>query len=224
MYQEGVSLAEWHKGIPNGDDVQIVALKTKIDEELSEKKVEVIAETESIVALEISYPNFEDYFDFSECRNLLDKHATGDWIFHIDSDEKLANDIQDFWITLKAITQTESSAAWVSIAGISFEAVDSLKRAKRYNIAALRLYKNKQGFKWHGICHETLDVGEAAVLCESEILLLHHGYAIENEELLEKAERNAKLLVREYQRNKSERNWSYLIETFSLIKNKRGMQ
>jgi len=34
----------------------------------------------------------------------------------------------------------------------------------------------------------------------------------------EKCERNAKLLIREWMRDKSERNWNYLMNTFSQLK------
>jgi hypothetical protein len=49
-------------------------------------------------------------------------------------------------------------------------------------------------------------------------MLYHEGYMIEEDEFQTKGERNAKLLVREYRRHKSERNWQYLIKTFSTLK------
>jgi hypothetical protein len=49
-------------------------------------------------------------------------------------------------------------------------------------------------------------------------MLYHEGYMIEEDEFNIKGIRNAKLLIREYRREKSERNWNYLHRTFTLIK------
>lgn len=218
LYPEGQTLHEWKRWVPTGPDVQIVALQTKINPELKQKKIEVIGQSDNLVGIQVEFTNFEENFDFSECRNILDQHATGEWILHIDSDERLLNPYEELRDHITALGQTEAQASWVSIVGVSFEALDELQRAKRYNIPSLRLYKNNQGFKWVGICHETLDVNGTAVISESELILGHSGYAIGEQEMLGKCERNAKLMVREYSSRKTERNWSYLVETFSLIK------
>ena len=61
---------------------------------------------------------------------------------------------------------------------------------------------------------------EDVTVADTDILLWHLGYNLSAEELRDKAERNAKLMIREYTREKSDRNWQYLINTFSYHKTK----
>jgi hypothetical protein len=125
---------------------------------------------------------------------------------------------------MQALNQSEADSAYVSIAGITRENKHTRTQSydQRYNNPNMRLHRRTSKLQWQGICHETLKVIEdGIVVADTEILLYHKGYAIEDQEMENKLTRNAKLLVREYMRDKSERNWSYLIKTFSLI-NKQG--
>lgn len=221
IYEEGVNLKKWKEALPPTDkyNIEIVALKTSVNSSIEAPSESVIGKADTLIGLSLEYPSYFDYFDFSECRNILDKHATGDWILHVDSDEFLSNQYEDFWGYIEALNKSDADAAWVSIAGISYEGNGEKPYAKRYNIPSLRLHRKSASIEWAGICHETLDTkGREVIIADSEILFHHSGYAIEREDMIKKCERNAKLMVREYIREKSERNWKYLRDTFSLIK------
>lgn len=218
IYTKGDDLISWRKSLPL-DGIEVVALEVRFDPSLDEIKQEVIGLTDSLKGLAITFPNQEDYFDFSLCRNLLDEYADGEWIFHMDSDERLAIPHDEFWTFIKAIDQAGADAAYVSIAGITKERKTSEMVEQRYNLANMRLHRKSSGIKWSGICHETLDISKGGITtADTDILLYHKGYSVDEDDFQKKLIRNAKLLVREYMREKSERNWTYLVRTFSLIK------
>lgn len=221
IYEDGTNLKKWRDSLPSSDiyNIEIVALKTSVNSSINAPREEIVGKADSLIGLSLEYPSYFDYFDFSECRNILDKHATGDWILHVDSDEFLANQHDDFWSYIEALNKSDADAAWVSIAGVSYEGNGDKAFAKRYNIPNLRLHRKSANISWAGICHETLDTkGREVIICDTEILFQHTGYAIEREDMIKKCERNAKLMIREYARENSERNWKYLLNTFSLIK------
>lgn len=222
LYSKGTDLISWRKSLPK-ENIEVVACEIRFDSTLDEIKTEVIGSTEFLKALAITFPSRDDHFDFSLCRNFADEHATGKWILHVDSDERLAIPHDEFWEYIEAVDQSEAEAAYVSIAGITRENSEkrNLSYEQRYNNPNIRLHRKSANLKWHGICHETVEVPrEGMTIADTEILLYHKGYAIEQDEMQKKLERNAKLMIREYIREKSERNWTYLIKTFSLIKPK----
>ena len=216
LYKQGEDIKAWRKSLP--DDVQIVACRTIFDEKAKEIKKEILGTTEKLVGLQITFPNMEKDFDFSLCRNFLDKHATGEWIFHVDSDELLAiphSELKDIFTTLDA---SSADCAFVSIAGVSHEEEPNEVYRPRYNLPNIRLHRKKSNLHWSGICHETLGTEKKPLtIADTDILLYHTGYAVDKKQMLEKCERNAKLMLREYTRENSTRNWNYLINTFNLI-------
>lgn len=216
-YKKEESLKEWRDALPlNG--VQIVACQTVIDENATEIKKEVLGKTEELIVLQITFPTMENHFDFSMVRNFIDKHATGDWLLHIDSDERLAIPEHEFWDIYKTINASDADCAFVSIAGISQENEPTDLYRQRYNIPSIRLHRKSSNLLWKGICHETIDIVERDVtVADTDILLYHQGYAIPKEDMLAKCERNARLMIREYTRVGSPRNWNYLVNTFALI-------
>jgi hypothetical protein len=49
-------------------------------------------------------------------------------------------------------------------------------------------------------------------------MLIHDGYKLDDNGFMDKGERNAKLLIREYTRKPTNRVWNYLIKTFGILK------
>lgn len=214
LYEDNDNLVRWRKALPI-DNVQVVALKTVHNPELKEPYFEEIGVTTDLVALQWNYNDFEEQFDFSYLRNKCDEYANGDWILHIDSDEYLTTPHVDLWAFLEAIDDSEANAGYVSIYGLQNKNLDI---RERYIFPNARLHRKSAGLKWSGICHETIDESmHEGTWCDTEIMLYHEGYLLNDEDYARKGERNAKLLVREYRRHKSERNWNYLIKTFSIL-------
>ncbi len=215
LYDNNKNLIRWRKSLPI-ENVQIIALKTVCNPKLTEPIFEEIGVTADLVGLQWTYSDFEEQFDFSYLRNKCDEYANGDWILHIDSDEYLTTPHEDLWAFLKALDESEANAGYVSVYGL-INKNESIRT--RYSNPNMRLHRREAGLKWSGICHETIDSdAHKTVWADTEIMLYHEGYMIEPEEFQVKGERNAKLLVREYRRHKSGRNWNYLIKTFSSLK------
>lgn len=222
IFPEGESLRDWRESLPK-ENIEIVAIETSINPALKEPIFTNVGRTGDTVVLAWEVPNFEDYWDFAYLRNKLNEHATGDWIVHIDSDERLAMPHEQFWDNMNALEDTDAVAAGLTIVGLKSELDERVGYVRqRYAGANLRIIRNHQGVMWKAICHEHLDLHcEDVIVADTDILLWHLGYNLSAEELRDKAERNAKLMIREYTREKSDRNWNYLINTFSYHKQKK---
>jgi glycosyltransferase involved in cell wall biosynthesis len=219
IFQDGDDLKGWRDSLPE-ENIEVIALRTAENPELKEPEFKMIGRTSDHIVLSWEYPSFEEHFDFSYCRNKLDEYATGDWILHMDSDERLASPHDEFWAYLSEINPTEAVAAYVSIAGCNYDIdVNHPNIRARYNIPAMRLHRRSAFLEWERICHETLRLEiDGLVTADTDILLYHKGYSQDKGAILEKAKRNGRLMVREYTRDKSERNWDYLVNTFHYVK------
>jgi glycosyltransferase involved in cell wall biosynthesis len=216
-YQKEDDLRTWRESLPQ-KGIQIVACRTVVDNKMTGIIKEVIGKTDGLIGLQITYSDYENQYDFAEVRNYLDSHATGDWIIHIDSDERLAISHEEFWRQMYVLNESDADAAFLSIGGISNETKPEDVYRNRYCLAAMRIHRKKANIHWKGICHETLGIENKSItIADTDIFLFHSGYAIDEEKTLMKLERNGKLMVREYTREKSKRNWDYLINTFSHI-------
>lgn len=221
IFPEGESLRDWRESLPE-ENIEIVAVETSINPKLKEPIFTYVGRTGDTVVLAWEVPNFEDYWDFGYLRNKLNDYATGDWIVHIDSDERLAMTHDQFWDNIKALDESDAVAAGLTIVGMRSELDERVGYVRqRYAGPNLRIIRNHQDVKWKAICHEHLDLqGEDLIVADTDILLWHLGYNLGTEQLKDKAERNAKLMIREYTREKSERNWNYLVNTFSYLQQK----
>ena len=217
LYQDGDDLVSWRKSLPK-KNIQVIALRTNFDADIIEPKFEVIGITDELVGLQWSYNDFDEQFDFGYLRNKCDEYATGDWILHMDSDERFASPFEELWEYLDAMESSDVCSAYVSVFGVLPADSDVIAR-RRYINPNMRLLRNYKGIYWEGICHETIDLSARKLLfADTDIMLYHKGYSTNNEIMAKKCERNAKLLIREYQREKSERNWKYLLNTFTELK------
>jgi hypothetical protein len=202
--------------LPKG--VQIVSCCVK-QVESYENQFQVLGITDSLVSLEYHYTDYFKDFDFSAIRNFIDQNATGRWLLHIDSDEYLGNPPEQVIAEIEAMDCSEAVAGWISIAGVMYDTSNDTHPRERYALHACRLLRRGSGITWEGICHEVPSThGEARAFVDTDLLLIHDGYMINSEGFEDKAERNAKLLIREYMRNPTPRVWNYLKKTFSTIK------
>ena len=221
IFPEGESLTEWRASLPE-DNIEVVALQITVNPRLKDPVFSEVGAIEGHKVLSWEVPNIEDYFDFSYCRNKLDEYATGEWILHMDSDERLCSPHDDFWGYIDELNDSESEAAMLTIAGTNPEIDESIKYARtRYAGSSMRLKRRASGLKWKSICHEVIDIEKRdSIIGDTDIVLFHYGYSKSQEDIIKKTERNAKLMIREYTREKSDRNWQYLINTFSYLKTK----
>ena len=223
IFPEGESLTDWRASLPE-DNIEVVALEITVNPRLKEPIFTYVGKTSNHVVLAWEIPNIEDYMDFSYCRNKLDEYASGDWILHMDSDERLCSPHEDFWNFIDELDDSDADAAMLTIAGTNPDIDQSIRYARtRYAGSSMRLKRRASGIQWKSICHEVLDIeGRDTVIGDTDIVLFHYGYSKTQQEIINKTERNAKLMIREYTREKSDRNWQYLINTFSYLKTKQN--
>lgn len=223
IFPEGESLTDWRASLPD-EDIEVVALEIIVDPNLKEPIFTYVGKTSDHVVLAWEIPNTENYMDFSYCRNKLDEYASGDWILHMDSDERLCSPHEDFWNYIEELNDSDADAAMLTIAGTNPDIDERIKYARtRYAGSSMRIKRRASGIKWKSICHEVLDIeNRDTVIGDTDIVLFHYGYSKSKEEIYKKTERNAKLMIREYTREASDRNWQYLINTFSYLKTKQN--
>lgn len=223
IFPEGETLTDWRASLPE-DNIEVVALEISVNPRLKEPIFTYVGKTSNHVVLAWEIPNIEDYMDFSYCRNKLDEYASGDWVLHMDSDERLCSPHEDFWNFIDELDDSDADAAMLTIAGTNADIDLSIRYARtRYAGSSMRLKRRASGLKWKSICHEVLDIeGRDTVIGDTDIVLFHYGYSKTKQEIIDKTERNAKLMIREYIREKSDRNWQYLINTFSYLKTKQN--
>lgn len=216
MHPKECNLSLLISRIPKGSQIVSCVIE-QVDE--YDEQFELIADTPNIVSLKYKYKSYGIDFDFAAIRNEMDSYAAGQWVLHIDSDEYLANHPDDVIDEILAMEKEGCVAGWTSIAGITFDKSDGKHVRERYALHSCRLFKKNSGINWEGICHEVpVTNGEQLPFHDTNIILIHDGYMIDNEGFEHKAERNGKLLIREYTRNPSKRVWNYLVKTFSNMK------
>lgn len=133
-----------------------------------------IAKENPLVAFTIYNLDSAIELGFAEMRNNTLKHATGDWILWIDSDEVLVNGLQLSYYTRNnqyngyAVRQHHHSLSPMAIIKIDLPC---------------RLFRNFKGIKFFGAVHEhperVLNEGLGPVMLLNGIEIAHYGYTTE---------------------------------------------
>ncbi|HFB52673.1 MAG TPA: glycosyltransferase, partial [Anaerolineae bacterium] len=143
--------------------------------------------------------------DFAAARNESIRHATGEWIFWMDADDRLEPD----------------GAAKLKQAGVSGKADVYMCRGGSHGKGAgsadavvehFRLFRNGLGLKFHGALHESIapdviDLG--LVVARTNVEVRHTGYSIEIDDYKAKARRNMAIINAELQKNPDDLYWRY---------------
>ncbi len=143
--------------------------------------------------------------DFAAARNESIRHATGEWIFWMDADDRLEPD----------------GAAKLKQAVVSGKADVYMCRVVSHGKGAgsadavvehFRLFRNGLGLKFHGALHESIapdviDLG--LVVARTNIEIRHTGYSIDIEEYKAKARRNMAIINAELAKNPDDLYWRY---------------
>jgi glycosyltransferase involved in cell wall biosynthesis len=158
--------------------------------------------------------NFKWVDDFSAARNYALSKSTGEWILYLDADERVdSNSLAE----LKRIkNSSEKAGYYCTVKSIDNE--NNRDNSMRY----IRLFRNIEGISFSGKVHEqiTCSLTEKGIkLFNSNILITHLGYNIPAEEKKVKAERNLKLLLDEFEKDKSGYYAFQMANTYSIIEN-----
>jgi len=158
--------------------------------------------------------HFDWINDFSAARNYALSKSKGDWILYLDADERLSGkSIEE----LKKLTHNYNSAGFycsVKSAGNSSGSSSMMKYT--------RLFKNIPGLKFSGKVHEQIEdslIEKGCRLIDSNIEIIHLGYDVEQEKIIEKAKRNLNLLLSEFESHPTGYNAFQLGQTFNIIGN-----
>ena len=149
----------------------------------SEDKTLSIAE-----AFNSSIFHFKWNDDFSSARNFSLSKCQSDWILYLDADEELNPDSVDEVNRIKG-----SEPAGVNCTVNSLGTKTTSGSMFRYP----RIFANAPGVQFSGKVHEQIIDSLKRVglpIIESNIEIIHHGYAIDEVELKRKKERNLTLL------------------------------
>ncbi len=108
--------------------------------------------------------------DFSAARNESVRHATGEWVFWLDADDRLSP---------QAVAQLKRAAALARADAYSC-LVSSTEPDGRQNSAEhIRLFRNGLGIRFEGAVHETVSadlVRLGLALARTDIVVRHTGY------------------------------------------------
>lgn len=145
------------------------------------------------------YLVYLDEWDFAAARNAAKAAACGKWILSLDTDESLdQTEIVDLLTTLHT-TPKEIGGYTVNICspigeGITF---DTTK--------VTRVFRNLPNINWECSVHEQVhySIGVAGLkISELPTTIFHAGYAVDNDTLLAKLERNLTMICGEYTKQK----------------------
>lgn len=162
----------------------------------------------------IKYGDFyylENNFNFSQARNYAKNLATKDWIFSLDADEYLSPR------AIKLINQMINEVP-ENTGGIICSCIDSIPNEDMKPYKVLRLFRNKNEFNWEYAIHE--QIGDSIInsgfqLMDSNLLLEHTGYVVNDVLKLQKLKRNFYILARELNNYTDEKKQIY-IENFLI--------
>ncbi len=151
--------------------------------------------------------------DFSAARNFALSKSTGDWILYLDADERIS---QSSISEIKQITDTEKKLGIQCL-------VNSISTNKKNSqkMKYVRLFKNDKKIYFTGKAHEQIEpslIQNNYKIIDSNIEILHYGYDVSDEKLKEKAERNLKLLLIDYQKSPNSYLAYQIANSYSIIK------
>ena len=149
--------------------------------------------------------------DFSSARNEALKHARGNWILHIDADERI-RPISP--LVVKGLVTDRSKAAYYCLAYVKKGSTP---------VYLLRFFRSDPRIRYKGIIHENITEDLFAVSAQnglrvgySPLVLDHLGYEDGMREV--KAQRNMPLLQRELKRRPNKReNWYHLCGAYETL-------
>ena len=135
----------------------------------------VNAKKQKIPALKKSKVFFDSKKDFSHLRELGRKKASSDWIFYLDADEKLSEELIYQIKKLKKNNQIKQDVFYIPRVDIFWGKKvlygEVLKQRKR---GIIRLIKKSSKGKWQGRVHERFTKFEKSGRLEGEILHFAH--------------------------------------------------
>ena len=136
--------------------------------------------------------------DFSAARNESWRHASGDFIFWLDADDRIDDvNLKRLGELFATLTTDPSQIPVYVMSCIS----SSRSGESDVGVSHTRLFPNRPAFRWVGRVHERVEFGEAAVhYVHTKIVIRHEGYE-DADQLARKKFRSKRILEQEYVAN-----------------------
>lgn len=154
--------------------------------------------------------------NFSNARNFALQHSTNDFIFSIDADEYVENPDE---IERTLSNTQDNTGGW--LVNVISSAYDKNGNIEKMQSSLLRLFRNNPKIRFKGIIHEQVFESILSLGLKIEntnIVLQHTGYLLNQEESQKKQKRNIELLQKAL---KIEPNNNYLLthlgKTYSAL-------
>ena len=152
--------------------------------------------------------NYNWINDFSSARNFALSKCSGDWILYLDADEELnSNSVNEL---MDKIRNNNSGGIFCAVKNLG----TNITSGSIFKYP--RLFINDSRLKFNGKVHEqiieSLNKNKLQII-DSNIEIIHHGYAIDEESLKEKKERNLALLLSDKKNKSNNYNKLKLIQT-----------
>jgi len=204
-----LSLPEW---------VRPVVMRTKYREG-AEEQFSALREDDRASVYEYIYGGV---FDFARARNLAKLNVETPWIISLDADERL--DVNQHDYLRKLLLQTEDAVG--GYMATSWSAFSSYRDEKnpsvnmRLAVPTVRIFKNIPAFQWRYPIHEVIDpsiIESGYLILDTKINILHEGYWAPKEVLMEKLERNIKVLLAHPELFEEERYKNYFLSSFEML-------
>lgn len=134
--------------------------------------------------------------NFAEARNLGLDICTGEWILHLDPDEKLSRGSAE---RLLSLMEDETALAWTVGIINFFEDPGSKGSPDAHYQRSKRIFRNRKEIRYSNPVHETIDdamkriPGGEQRIRESRINIEHYGFLLPPDEFAQKMEYYARL-------------------------------
>jgi glycosyltransferase involved in cell wall biosynthesis len=130
--------------------------------------------------------------NFGDMRNHALKHTSCDWILHLDADERLVQ--EDIQFIKEAVKNKDVNSVFCNVINIKDPPLGYTQ------FYSQRLFRNGVGSFYEGAVHETLQV-KGRALFPSNIRIIHHGYNLDEAQMIAKSKRSASILEKQIAEN-----------------------
>lgn len=180
--------------IPEG--VEVVIVLNEQGEEPDEKVEHKAGERWDTRVIKRTYTGD---FNFADARNCAKHYSTRDWILWLDSDDEIVG-------TNIGTLLSELADLPIGIGGLFAGCVGLQKSFGKnptayYAVAQVRLFRNLPQIAWSGKAHEQIaeSINQNYLSLEwTDLLIQHHGYNVNEQEMMSKLRRNVKMMCTEY--------------------------
>lgn len=132
--------------------------------------------------------------NFSKHRNYSLEHATSDWIFIIDADERFVE--EDLPQLRRLINDDEYDILSINV----FNVYGNNEELTTF-LPSVRFWRRKVNLRYEGIVHNLLRLGEDQPVLRAAVRLKHLGYSLDAEKMNKKYIRTKTLLEKQLQEN-----------------------